>query len=136
MAAVSGNFFSAYCSPLCADETQLIQFCTHGAAAWHIGFGVPLLLDQLAADRGGTQPAVEALCLIARIKLTLGFDDLPVVLLLMRPVFFGSFPAPAGGVVDTRKTTFQFMQPFTERALIPIRRVADRHAQAFSRCAP
>jgi hypothetical protein len=96
-----------------------MQLAVDGPHRWSLGFGIPLPLDQLSPDLGGTQSRVEAIGAEARIGLTLAIDEGLEVVQKMGVMIFGPPSSAQGEGIHTGNPGLDFVHPFDQGVAIP-----------------
>src|SRR5262249_12980863 len=99
MASVCGTFLGTALGHLAQAEAQGIQLETDRLPTRELLLGVALALDQLPADLGGRQPAIQPGGLERRVGLAMVLGDGPDVVEQVGQVEFGRLAPPAGGGV-------------------------------------
>src|SRR6516162_1945357 len=98
---------------------QLVQLVVDGADRRHLAGRVPLLLNQLLADGGSTEPGIEALRLEPRVGLALAVHDGSDVIQQVRQPLFGPQSASEREGVEANDAALQLMQPLADGVPVP-----------------
>ena len=119
MASVWGTFFGAALGHLGEPVAEHVELRVDRLLGGQFLVGVPLAVDQPAADLGGADADEEPVGLELRVGLALAVDDVPDVVEEPGEVLLSGLAAAAVEGVDTGHAGFEFVHPLADRVSAP-----------------